>query len=134
MLKSLKIWNRQDIVLTEQNIDLAKELFYLNQCRFRVKDYFNNCVTLDTSICLQEQKAFNKTHCFIDIKDACDIYESLAKINWIILNYDIVYILKKYESLIKTLIDWHCIEFVEIKPSTTELLLLCEYQPFMITQ
>ena len=99
-----KIWEMTDNI-KEINIDnpnfakISNDIFEHNQKRFRVKNWFN----LITSSEIKEQKSYNLTYCKICINKIEDIYQKLAEINFLLLEYDIVIFDTQYKDIIKQL-------------------------------
>ena len=87
-----KIW---DLTKTVKSMDIdnpqyayiSKQIFDFNQKRFRIKSWFN---TLSGSN-IKEQKSYSNTSCEIIIEKEEDIYLNIHKINYLLLEYDVVY-------------------------------------------
>ena len=75
---------------------LSNNIFINNQKRFRLKNYFNQLT--DSNI--NEQKSYNKTCCYIDIHDDETIYDKISEINYLFLEYDLLYFNMKYSTII----------------------------------
>lgn len=68
--------------------EIADSIFENNQCRFRIKSWFN---TLFLSQ-IVEQKGYEGTGIVLKIKNSEDLYKHVGKINWYCVHYDNVYL------------------------------------------
>jgi len=97
-----KIWDLMNIV-KEMNTDnneytnISKKIFDYNQKRFRIKNWFN----LLTSSVIKEQKSYGLTTCKVIINDDETIYNKVAEINYLLLEYDTIIFDTKNEEFIK---------------------------------
>jgi hypothetical protein len=98
------IWNTTDMVKTIRVSDphfaiLSSSIFEFNQKRFRIKSWFN---ILESSN-IKEQKSYGSTKIYIDVFSIDTIYNKIAEINYLLLEFDIVYFVNTNELLIKTM-------------------------------
>jgi hypothetical protein len=87
-----QIWIMTDIIKTMSYLDssefalISNQIFEFNQKRFRIKNWFN----LMTSSKIKEQKSYASSHCKIVINEENTIYNKIAEINYLALDYDII--------------------------------------------
>jgi len=86
-----KIWEMTDTVKQMKvcNPEFAKWsnlIFEYNQKRFRIKNWFNLLASSE----IKEQKSYGLTKCVIQIDNEESIYDKIAEINYLLLEYDIV--------------------------------------------
>jgi len=92
-----KIWDTTDnikkMTISDPSFsELSNQIFTDNQKRFRIKSWFN---TLENSN-IKEQKSYDLTRIFITTRSVSTIYEKIAEINYLLLEYDIVYFIDKF--------------------------------------
>lgn len=63
---------------------ISNQIFEFNQKRFRIKNWFN----MITCSNLNEQKSYASTHCKISIDDKQSIFDKIAEIHYLSLEYD----------------------------------------------
>jgi hypothetical protein len=99
------IWNATDKIKQMNTNDpyfsiLSNNIFEYNQKRFRIKNWFN---ILESSN-IKEQKSYNSTYINIYIDSIEMIYNKIPEINFLLLEYDIVYFnSNSNESIINTM-------------------------------
>jgi hypothetical protein len=86
------IWDTTDLIKNTQVTDplfpiLSNKIFVFNQKRFRVKSWFN---MLESSN-IKEQKSYASTIIQINVTVE-EMYGKIAEINYLLLEYDIVYV------------------------------------------
>ena len=113
-----KIWVITDIVKKTKVTDhdfalLSNQIFEYNQKRFRLKNFFN--ILCDSS--LKEQKGYSKNCCKLIIENEEILLDKIAEINYITIEYDIVYIetTSTLMDKIKSLFQAVTIVFTEIE-------------------
>jgi hypothetical protein len=99
-----KIWDMTDIIktITPDNPEFSHwshQIFEFNQKRFRIKKWFN----LMTNSNIKEQKSYASNHCKIVINKEQDIYDNIAKINYLSLDYDAITFESPFVSTIQKL-------------------------------
>jgi hypothetical protein len=99
-----EIWKNTDTIkkMTIDNTEFSKIaniIFELNQCRFRVKNWFN----ILTSSNIKEQKSYINTHCNITVNDEINILNKIPEINYILLQFDEVSFSTNNTSFIKNI-------------------------------
>jgi hypothetical protein len=77
-----------DVMECDKYSNMAKQIFNLNQKRFRIKNHFN----LISSSGLKEQKSYSPDICRVIIPDDFNIYTRLPEFNYLFISYDIVII------------------------------------------
>jgi hypothetical protein len=98
-----KIWDLTDIIkktVLDDNVNfsnISKQIFDYNQKRFRIKNLFN--ILTDSSV--KEQKSYDSTFCEIIIHDDEDIYNKIAEINYLLIDFDFVIFDVKYANIIQ---------------------------------
>lgn len=97
-----KIWNMTDEIKTmtpdnPQFAYIANDIFEYNQKRFRIKNWFNLIINSG----IKEQKSYGSKHCAIVIDDENVIYDRIAEINYLALEYDVITFQSPYISNIK---------------------------------
>ena len=92
IVKQIKIYD-------SEFANLSNSIFEYNQKRFRIKNWFN----LLTSSEIKEQKSYGLTKCVIKINNEESIYDKIAEINYLLLEYDIVIFDTPYIEIIKQL-------------------------------
>ena len=86
-----KIWDMTDNIKMI-NVDnpqfslLSNDIFEFNQKRFRIKNWFNLLINSN----IKEQKSYVTTHCKIVINNEQTLYNKIAEINYLSLDYDII--------------------------------------------
>jgi len=75
-------------------IKLSKQIFSLNEKRFRIKKIFNEFSNL------KEQKSYNSTFCKVEIND--NIHEIIPEILWLSIEYDYVIFNKNLKEIFNT--------------------------------
>jgi hypothetical protein len=100
-----KIWNMTDEIKQmtpehSQYSSIANNIFEYNQRRFRIKNWFNNSI-MNSNI--KEQKSYPLKHCSIVINDENVIYDKIAEINYLSLDYDIITFNSPYISNLKNI-------------------------------
>jgi hypothetical protein len=98
------IWDTTDIVKKTDITDstfatLSNIIFEYNQKRFRIKNWFN---VLETSN-IKEQKSYDLTHVYITTDSIDTIYNKIPEINYLLLEYDIVYFINSDTLFIDTM-------------------------------
>ena len=78
---------------------LSNLIFEYNQKRFRIKNWFN----LVTSSDIKEQKSYGLTECVIQIDCEETIYDKIAEINYLLLEYDLIIFDTSFTETIKQL-------------------------------
>lgn len=131
-----KIWEMTDNV-KQMNVDdsnfakMSNLIFEYNQKRFRVKNWFN----LMTSSKIKEQKSYGLTECVIHIDCEETIYDKIAEINYLLLEYDLITFDTSFTETIKQLFTMPtCVFLTEKSNATTSMksnITLCD---FSITQ
>lgn len=86
-----KIWDLTNHIkmIDVSHVDfsiISKNIFDYNQKRFRIKNWFN---MLNVSE-INEQKSYHATYCKVCISEKDYIYDKIAEINFLLLEYDIV--------------------------------------------
>jgi hypothetical protein len=90
-----QIWNKTDLIkiigikpdaVNREYAAIAHSIFELNQQRFRIKNFFN--ILCNSNI--KEQKSYASTRCHITIKNEDILYDKLAYINYLTIQYDVV--------------------------------------------
>ena len=85
------IWDKTNIIkallVSDAFAVQAKEIFDLNQSRFRLKNVINKLCSSN----IQEQKSYGLTCVYVYIKTGSDI--DIGKLTYLSLNYDIVHIM-----------------------------------------
>jgi len=97
-----KIWVMTDKIKTMvpdvDTLDFAKLsslIFDYNQKRFRIKNWFNLLVNSE----LKEQKSYGSTYCNIKFTNEEDVLNKIPEINYLLLEYDIIFIEKSNYEL-----------------------------------
>jgi len=80
---------------------ISNKIFEYNQKRFRIKNWFN--LLGDSS--LKEQKSYASTACKLIIKNEETIYNKIAEIHYIALNYDSILIETPYIEIFKRIFN-----------------------------
>jgi|688.fasta_scaffold49070_5 hypothetical protein len=83
------IWDLTDIIKSLDVTDqiypfISKDIFDLNQKRFRIKNTFNDILNSD----IKEQKSYSNNHCKIIINDDKTLYKKIAHIFYLSIEYD----------------------------------------------
>lgn len=86
-----KIWDLTNTIkITDVSSEdfsiISKNIFDYNQKRFRIKNWLN---ILNSSE-INEQKSYNLTYCKVCIQEREQIYDKIAEINFLLLEYDII--------------------------------------------
>ena len=86
-----KIWDLTNYIkmIDISHVDfsiISNNIFNYNQKRFRIKNWFN---LLNVSE-INEQKSYNATYCKVCISEKEHIYDKIAEINFLLLEYDII--------------------------------------------
>jgi hypothetical protein len=86
-----QIWDTTDIIKSitidnPQFASLSNKIFEFNQKRFRIKNWFN----LITKSEIKEQKSYASTHCKIIVNNEKTLYDKIAEINYLSLEYDMI--------------------------------------------
>jgi len=97
-----KIWNMTDIIKAiasdhPQFAIIANDIFEYNQKRFRIKNWFN----VMTTSSIKEQKSYGLKHCSVVIEDENVIYDKIAEINYLALDYDVITFQSPYLSILR---------------------------------
>ena len=116
-----KIWVMTDNVKKTELTDpafalLSNQIFEYNQKRFRLKNFFNTLC--DSS--LKEQKGYSANCCKLTIDNEEILLDKIAEINYLTIDYDIVYI-ETNDGLvdkIKSLFKAPTIVFTKIETSS----------------
>jgi hypothetical protein len=104
-----KIWDLTNIVKKtslDDNVffsNISKQIFDCNQKRFRIKKIFN--MLTDSSI--KEQKSYDSTFCEIIIHDEEDIYNKIAEMNYLFIEFDFLVFELKYANTIQRIFKSH---------------------------
>ena len=103
---------------------LSNLIFEYNQKRFRIKNWFN----LVTSSEIKEQKSYGLTECVIQIDCEETIYDKIAEINYLLLEYDLIIFHTSFIETIKQLFTIPTYIFMTEKINTTNLnIKLCNF-------
>ena len=103
---------------------LSNLIFEYNQKRFRIKNWFN----LVTSSDIKEQKSYGLTECVIQIDCEETIYDKIAEINYLLLEYDLIIFDTSFTETIKQLFTIPTYVFMTEKLNTTILnIKLCDF-------
>jgi hypothetical protein len=99
-----KIWCLTDLIKNMETSDsnfsiISKEIFLYNDKRFRVKNLFN--ILLNST--LKEQKSYNKTSCKIILDSEETVYNKISEINYLLIEYDVVFLDNSFFDKIKQL-------------------------------
>jgi hypothetical protein len=78
---------------------ISNNIFEFNQKRFRIKNWFN---ILEMSV-IKEQKSYASNHCKIVIEDEQTIFDKIAEINYLSLEYDTILFETPYLDIIKSI-------------------------------
>ena len=87
-----QIWDMTDVIKKMSYLNasefalISNQIFEFNQKRFRIKNWFN----LITSSKIKEQKSYSSIHCKIVINEENTIYNKIAEINYLVLDYDVI--------------------------------------------
>ena len=76
---------------------ISNQIFEFNQKRFRIKNWFN--LLIDSL--LKEQKSYSSTYCKIVIENEETIYNKIAEIHFLSLEYDYIYFETPYFDVIQ---------------------------------
>lgn len=76
---------------------ISNQIFEFNQKRFRIKNWFN----LLTYSQLKEQKSYSSTYCKIVIENEETIYNKIAEIHYLSLEYDFIWFETPYLDVIQ---------------------------------
>lgn len=76
---------------------ISNQIFEFNQKRFRIKNWFN--LLIDSL--LKEQKSYSSTYCKIVIENEETIYNKIAEIHFLSLEYDYIYFETPYLDVIQ---------------------------------
>lgn len=99
-----QIWDQTDTIkalhYTDSNYaKLSYDLFNLNQTRFRIKNMINKVYSSH----INEQKSYDGISCDIIIQNECEIYDKISEINFLLTQYDNIYIDTQYKSIIQNI-------------------------------
>ena len=123
------IWDTTDLIKNTQVTDpsfpiLSHRIFSFNQKRFRIKSWFN---LLETSN-IKEQKSYASTMVYINVDT--DLYSKIAEINYLLLEYDIVYVDQSIKIFKQpNLMVGRCSNTIDLSTFTIENKHVFEYKP-----
>ena len=108
-----KIWDLTDIIkkMEKDNSEfsnISKQIFDNNQKRFRIKNWFN----LLTYSEIKEQKSYDLTTCKIIIDEEETIYNKIAEINFLLLEYDIILVSTHFMEIIQKIFKKRAYSFI----------------------
>jgi len=98
---------------------IAKNIFDHNQKRFRVKNIFNRLC----SSSINEQKSYGASCCELVIKDEATIYNKIPEINYLLFEYDCLYVDERYINILKRIFKHHTI----LANTSTNLIYLKDF-------
>ena len=109
-----QIWDMTDIIKSMEVIDLefariSNQIFEFNQKRFRIKSFFNTLVNSS----IKEQKSYALSHCKIIIPDETTLYNKLAEINYLTIEYDKISFDCTFISIIKQIFKTPNIDYTD---------------------
>ena len=109
-----QIWDMTDIIKSMEVIDLefariSNQIFEFNQKRFRIKSFFNTLVNSS----IKEQKSYALSHCKIIIPDETTLYNKLAEINYLTIEYDKISIDCPFISIVKNIFKTQNIDYTD---------------------
>ena len=101
-----RIWDMTNEIKSKTTEDsqfsiISNKIFEYNQKRFRIKNWFN--LLCDSS--LKEQKSYASTGCKLIIQNEETIYNKIAEIHYIALNYDNILIETPYIETFKRIFN-----------------------------
>jgi len=99
-----QIWDMTNIIksITPDHRDfssISHNIFEFNQKRFRLKNRFN----LLSSSNIQEQKSYSLHSCKLLIDNIETIYNKIAEINFLLLEYDCIYVEQPFYDRMKSI-------------------------------
>lgn len=80
---------------------ISKKIFDFNQKRFRIKNIFN--LTHNSNII--EQKSYFNTYCKLIIDDKFLIYDKIPEVNYLLLEYDYLFVDEEYINIFKNIFN-----------------------------
>jgi len=101
---------------------LSSLIFDYNQKRFRIKNWFNILVNSE----LKEQKSYGSTYCNIKFTSEEDVLNKIPEINYLLLEYDIVFIEKSHYEVFTNIFKQPTI-FLERQQKDVEEILLNDF-------
>ena len=109
-----QIWDMTDIIKSMEVIDLefariSNQIFEFNQKRFRIKSFFNTLVNSS----IKEQKSYALSHCKIIIPDETTLYNKLAEINYLTIEYDKISFDCPFISIVKNIFKTPNIDYTD---------------------
>lgn len=121
-----KIWELTDNIKQINIYDptfskTADYIFKYNQKRFRIKNWFN----LLTSSEIKEQKSYELTKCIIQIDKKETIYDKIAEINYLLLEYDLIIFNTPFVETIKDIFIVPTYLFTGNEPYITDINIEC---------
>ena len=120
-----EIWNKADEIkgmdVSNANYSIiAKNIFDNNQKRFRVKNMLNRMC----SSTINEQKSYGDSYCKLIIENEAMIYDKIPEINYLLFEYDCLFVDEQYISIFKsifkhhTILDNTCTNSIDLKDFT----------------
>lgn len=99
-----QIWDMTNIIKSIQPdhpdfSSIANNIFEFNQKRFRLKNKFN----LLSSSNIKEQKSYSSNTCKLLIDSIETIYNKIAEINFLLLEYDCIFVEQSFYDIMKSI-------------------------------
>lgn len=131
-----QIWNKTDLIksidfdliktlLSMEDVKeyalISNSIFELNQQRYRIKNFFN--ILCGSNI--KEQKSYAASRCNITVDDEASLYNNLAYINYLTIQYDVI----TFNCTVDSVLD--AIKRIFYAPNIEHNLAECDHVPIM---